>query len=258
MAGSFFILGSLGFLSGLSSAYLGVGGSLLIVPLLPLLVGLSPTETLQISLLLIFVMSIVNTLAFIYQKLVLWSWVYVIAMMSLSFSFISSLLVSFVSDFWIRFFLWAFLFLMLLLPWLLKQITFLTSQKGVWIFSSLMGLCVGMTGLGGGFIISPYLHESHHIPQKNISAVVCVSMFFTCTLALLGQLHHLPSFFQGGEFWWFCYLLLLIPSIIGLFVGYFLNQKEQSSLRRKLLLRSIIAIMFVSVSAEMLWKLAQG
>ena len=250
---SYILLASLGLLSGISSVYLGVGGSLFIVPLLPLLVGFSPLETLQISLSLIFVMSIINTLSFLYQKLILWSWVYPIVLGGLIFSFLSSFFTSYMTGYMIRLILWIFLFFMILLPFLLEKIIWLKTRKGVYIFGSLMGFCVGLTGLGGGFIISPYLHESKQMPAKNVSAVVCFSMFFTSLFAIFGQIQGTKFPFENNSFWWSCYFILLIPSILGLFIGYFLNIKDKSKRRRSLLLRFLVCIMFVKLSVEIFY-----
>ncbi len=251
---SYFVLGCLGMLSGISSAYLGVGGSLFLVPLLPLLVGLSPIETLQISLSIILVMSVINTLSFLYQKLILWSWVYPIVFTGLIISFLSSFVVSFMTDDRIRFVLWGFLVFMLVLPFFVKKIMWLKTRECVYAFGSLMGLCVGLTGLGGGFIISPYLHESKQMPSKNVSAVVCCSMFFVSLFALFGQIQGSEFPFKNSSFWWSCYFLLLIPSIFGLFIGYFLNIKDKSRKRRVVLLRLLVAIMFVKLSVEIFYS----
>ena len=245
-----FLLPLLGLLSGICSSYLGVGGSLFIVPLLPVLVGFSPIESLQISLSMIFVMSFINTVSFYYQKLILWNWVYPIILTGLGFSFLSSFLIQFTTATRIRFVLWLFLTFMLFLPFLLKKLLWLCKKQGVYIFGSLMGLCVGCTGLGGGFILSPYLHESSQIPSKNVSAVVCCSMFGTSFFALLGQLRAGFLWNHSNLFWWKCYLLLLIPSIVGLFVGYALNKKDKNSKRRSKLLRFLISLIFLKVSLE--------
>ncbi len=247
---SYFLLISLGMLSGISSAYLGVGGSLFIVPLLPLLIGFSPLETLQISLSLIVVMSIINTLSFLYQKLILWTWVYPIVLTGLVASFLSSLVTSHMTNYTIRFVLWIFLIFMLGLSFFLKRVIWLKTRKGVYAFGSLMGLCVGLTGLGGGFIISPYLHESKQVPSKNVSAVVCISMFFTSLFAIFGQIQGTEFPFKNSSFWWFCYLLLLVPSILGLFIGYFFNIKDKSRKRRSFLLKLLVFVMFLKLSAE--------
>ena len=251
---SYILLAGLGLLSGISSSYLGVGGSLFIVPLLPLLMGFSPLETLQISISLIFVMSAVNALSFSYQKLVLWNWVQPIVLVGLVFSFLASFVTVYMTDYMVRFVLWVFLMLMLLLPFFIKRMAWLKRRRGVSVFGSLMGLCVGLTGLGGGFILSPYLHESKQMPSKNVSAVVCVSMFFTSLFAIFGQIQGTGFFLKNGAFWWLCYFILLVPSLLGLFIGYFFNRKDTSKKRRSLLLSLLVAIMFVKLSAEILYS----
>jgi len=249
---SYLVLSLLGFLSGLCSAYLGVGGSLFIVPLLPLLVGLSALETLQISLFLILVMSLLNTLSFIYQKLVLWSWVFSIILSSLGMAFVSSFFTRFMNETELRFILWLFLFFMLALPLLVKRIFWLQTRKGVYAVGSLMGLCVGLTGLGGGFIISPYFHESKLIPTKNVSAVVCVAMFCTSLVAIFSWISGMDFSFSPRPFWWFCYGLLLVASVLGLAVGLYFNLKDQYPIRRRFWLRLLLILMFLQVSGELI------
>ena len=255
------ILIFLGFISGLSAAYLGVGGSILITPLLPSLSELSPLETVQLSLTLIFLMSVINSLFFIAQRLVLWTWVLPIAAAGLVFSFGSSFFVASLGPGQVRFLLWLFLAVILALPFLLKKSAFLRA-KGVYVFGSLMGLCSGLTGLGGGMIASPYLHESKRVPVRNISAVVCLSMFFTSFFAVLGQIlagQTGAARMAGGNFlfdtsphWRFCLFLLLGASVMGLMIGYAANARCQSSKRRRWILRSAIAVMFLKMSWELL------
>ena len=258
-------LAFLGMLSGLSAAYLGVGGSVLIIPLLPALSGLSPLESVQLSLTLIFLISLINSAFFISQGLVLWPWVLPIAATGLSLSFTASFFVARLSPGGIRFLLWMFLAMILALPLILKKSAFLKS-KGIYVFGPLMGLCSGLTGLGGGMVISPYLHESSRIPLKNISAVVCLSMLFVSLSAGLGlMLAASPPQMSAagpagaGNFllsssphWRLCLFLLLGASVLGLMIGYGANARCKSPRRRRLILRSAIALMLLKVTLEIL------
>ena len=174
----------------------------------------------------------------------------------------------------------------------------LRQPAGVLAFGSLMGLCSGLTGLGGGMIVSPYLHEVSAaappeqkaapeafkaIPARNISAVVCASMFFVSLFAGAGHISAERVFgapadvtgkreapqkggqslapakkaASGGNFllgssprWRFCLFLLLGASAAGLLIGYAANARCQSARRRRLILRSVIALMFLKVSFE--------
>ena len=244
------MLALLGFLSGFCSAWLGVGGSVFIVPLLPFLSGLDPLSALQISLLLIFVISLFNSLSFILQKLVLWPWFVRGVVFAFCLSFFSGFFVTYLSSFQIRFVLWLFLGLIVSLPWLLKKIPILY-DKGIYIFSSLMGICSGLTGLGGGMILSPYLYESYRIPVQNIPAVVSCIMFFVSSFSLIGQISRIGFSFGNTSHWWFCFFLLLIPSFFGLGFGYFVNIRQKNIKWRRLFLRVIVAAMFLKLTVEL-------
>ena len=237
-------------LSGFSSAWLGAGGSVFIVPLLPFLSGLSAFHSLQVSLLLIVTVSFINSISFIFQKLVLWNWFIKLGFLSLSFAFLSGGIVSYLNSFQIRFILWLFLLVILALPWLFMHIPFL-KKKGIYLFSSLMGICSGLTGLGGGMILSPFLHESEIIPAKNIPALVSCIMFFVSGFSLLGQFSQTELFFASfSKRLFFYYFLLLIPSFVGLFIGYFVNVRQKNIKLRRLLLRLAVAVVFLKMTIE--------
>ena len=233
------------------SAWLGVGGSLFIVPLLPFLSPLDSLETLQVSLCLIFIISLVNLLSFTFQKLILWSWFIRCVFIALASSFASGFFVTFFHVLQIRFILWLFLALILMLPFLLKRKGSFLKEKGIYIFGSLMGICSGFTGLGGGMILSPFLHESKIVPTKNISALVASVMFFVSTFALLGQLSQI-NFLVNSSSLWFTFFLLLVPSLFGLIFGYYVNIKQKKQIWRRLLLRALVLLMFLHLSLELM------
>ena len=226
-----------------------MGGSVFIVPLLPFLSGLDPFSALQLSLLLIFVVSFLNSLAFIFQKLVLWPWFVRGAVSALCFSFISGFFVTYLSPLQIRFVLWLFLALILSLPWLLHHAPVL-HRKGIYIFSSLMGICSGFTGLGGGMILSPFLYESQRMPVQNIPAVVSSIMFVVSSFSLMGQMSRVGFFWGNPPHWWFCFFVLLLPSFIGLGLGYFVNIRQRNIKWRRFVLRMVVAVMFFKQTLE--------
>ena len=228
-----------------------MGGSIFIVPLLPFLSGLSPLSALQVSLFLIFVISFLNSLSFIFQKLVLWPWFIRGAGSALCFSFVSGFFVTYLNPLQIRFVLWLFLVLILSLPWLIKKVPILKS-KGIYIFSSLMGICSGGTGLGGGMILSPFLYESRSMPVQNIPAVVSCIMFVVSSLALLGQISRLGFSFIFAPAWQSCFFLLFIPSLAGLGLGWFANIRQKNIKWRRLFLRMAVTIMFLKLTAEII------
>lgn len=254
---SWLILIFLGAGSGFCAAYLGVGGSVFIVPLLPFLTGLDPLNSLRLSLSLIFVISFVNSLAFIGQRLVLWPSFIKGVLGALGAALLSGFFVTYLSAFQIRLTLWFFLSLILGLPFILKKYPFL-KNKGIYIFSTLMGICSGFTGLGGGMILSPYFHESRQIPLKNIPALVSCIMFCVSVFSLLGQMlrtNYLP--FSNFSQWKMYFFLLLIPSLMGLIFGYVANIRHKNLKWRRLILRVAVGVMFVTLSFEMMDKITQ-
>ena len=114
-----------------------------------------------------------------------------------------------------------------------------------------MGICSGLTGLGGGMILSLFLHESELIPPKNIPALVSCIMFFVSGFSLLGQFSQTEIFFESfSENLFFYYFLLLIPSFVGLFIGYFVNVKQKNIKLRRFLLRVAVAGVFLKMTIE--------
>ena len=228
-----------------------MGGSLFIVPFLPFLSGLSAFTSLQVSLLLIVTISFINSASFALQKLILWDRLIKASLLALSFAFLSGALVSHLSSLQIRFILWLFLAVILSLPWLLTHKPVLKKRKGFYLFSSLMGVCSGLTGLGGGMILSPFLHESESLPVRNIPALVSCIMLFVSVFSLLGQLSQTDLFFMGSSDGLFIYFLLLFPAFAGLLMGYFINVKQKNIKLRKFLLRIAVAVIFLKMTIEL-------
>ena len=228
-----------------------MGGSIFIVPFLPFLSGLSAFASLQVSLLLIVSISFINSVSFTLQKLVLWDWFINASLLALSFAFLSGVFVSYFSSLQIRFILWFFVAVILVLPWLLARMPLLKKRKGFYFFSSLMGVCSGLTGLGGGMILSPFLHESENIPVRNIPALVSCIMLFVSSFSLLGQFSQTGLVFTNDSESLFIYFLLMAPSFLGLLVGYFVNIRQKNIKLRRILLRIAVAVVFLKMTIEL-------
>ena len=189
-------------------------------------------------------------MSFAFQRLILWDWLIKASLLALSFAFVAGALVSYLSAFQIRFILWLFLAVIFALPWLMR-LPFLKKRAGFYLFSSLMGICSGLTGLGGGMILSPFLHESEHIPAKNIPALVSCIMLFVSSFSLAGQSSQLGLFFiESSEDSLLIYFLLLCPAFAGLLVGYFVNVKQKNIKLRRFLLRIAVSVVFLKMTAE--------
>lgn len=211
--------------------------------------GLSPLETLQASLLLVFLLNLVNTFLFVFQKMVIWTWVIPIVLTGFLTSFLFSFFATSLSPFQLRFLLWLFLAILPLVFYLLKK--FPPIKKNLpWLSGLLMGTCSGLTGLGGGILLSPLLHESRSLPTQKITPVISVATLLISFFALLGQ-EKGAGFSSNSSYWWICCFVLLAFAGVGLSFGHLLNKKPYSSTRR-LLVRLLTLFVFCIVTIE-LW-----
>ena len=177
----------------------------------------------------------------------LWAWVLPIVLVGFVTSFLLSLFVTSLSPSQVRFILWFFLgflpiFLFIFKKWPLAKLP--------WLSGLLMGACSGLTGLGGGLLLSPLLHESRILPSRKIPPLISVTSLFLSFFALLGQ-EKGAGLFSNSSYWWTCCVILTLSAFLGLSFGHILNQKEGSQPRR-ILVRGLTFFIFCLVTAD-LW-----
>ena len=248
------------------------------VSLLPVFTDFSPVEIIQISLALMFFITLSNSLIFLYKNLVAWDWALPLVITGGMFAFLGGSFVTGLSDFSIRFLLWCFLFFIVifsliktgfsqrhLIPLLrirlpeMKGHFFLFPLKkirekyGLRIFGgAFMGLCSGLTGLGGGVIISPLLHESSILPLKKISPSIAIVTLFMSVFALSGQQWQGFSLWESASFK-AVFPVLLFFAVSGLSLGHFFHSRGERD-KRILVVRAITGILFLKVTAELLFS----
>ena len=170
--------------------------------------------------------------------------------LALIFSFLSSFFIVGKSPFFIRLTLLCFICFMLLLPFLLKIKVF-QSGKAYYFFSSLTGLCSGMTGLGGGMIFSSYLFESSKTPVSKTPALVSILMLSVALSSLFFQQRLSGLSFLEDKNWLFYYLLLVIPSLLGIVLGFFFHLRQKNRNLRRWILRGLLVIIFIKLFLEL-------
>ena len=273
----FLSLAALAFVSGFCSSYLGIGGGVVIVSLLPAFTDFSPTETIQISLALMFFITLLNSLIFLYKNLVAWDWAGPLIVTGGAFAFLGGSFVTGLSDFSIRFLLWWVLFF--IVTFSLTKIGFFQkhlvpsfqvqkseSNKKFFHFflnwiggkyslrilgGALMGLCSGLTGLGGGVIISPLLHESPALPLKKISPSVALVTLFMSVFALSGQQWKGFSIWENASLK-VAFPVLLLFAVLGLSLGHLFHGRGERH-KRLLIVRLITGTLFLKVTVELLF-----
>ena len=266
-------LAILALVSGFCSSYLGAGGGVIIVSLLPILTDFSASEIIQISLALMVFITLLNSLIFLYKKLVAWDWVGYLIVTGGICAFLAGSFVTGLSDFSIRFLLWSFLFLivgfsLVKTEFFQKHIASFFQRKkllsdrfffngmseklGLKVFGgALMGLCSGLTGLGGGVILSPLLHESHALPLKKISPSVSFVTLFMAVFAISGQQWRGLSLLEN-ESLKFVFPVLLVFAILGLSLGHVFHGRGERR-QRVFIVRTLVGILFLKVSVELLF-----
>ena len=182
-----------------------------------------------------------------------WDWVRPLLFTGALFAFLGGGVTGYLSDFQIRFLLWIFLSFIVTVPfikpWILKKRkNFIRELK---IFSgAVMGLCSGLSGLGGSAILSPLLHESEALPFQKIAPSVSVVTWILVVLAVSGQQWQGVSIWNQDLFRQ-TFPVLLVFAFTGLTSGHFLH-KSNDKRRRLLMIRILTAALFLKVSLELL------
>ena len=242
----------LGLCSGFLGTYVGLGSGLIFVSFLPLVTSLTPLETLQMSLFVIFSVNGINTCIFTYQKRVAWAWVSPVVSVGLVASFILSLTVTALSPFAIRLIFCLFLLFIILSFFFLRRYVFQKSFP--YVSGFIMGSCSGLTGLGGGLILSPIFHESGRLPIYQVAPTICVITLITSFFALVGQFVGTQFLLLNSAYWWECFFILMASSLLGLILGHLLNKDKRESFRKKFV-RVFVILSFCFVSGELVYKL---
>ena len=179
-----------GLAAGLMSSMLGIGGGVVIVPLLSAVLGYSQQEAVATSLLAIALISSANALRFQMQNLIQWKLVFLIALFSATASFLAGIAGGLLSQNILILMFILFLGFMLWYTLGLKEVGF-TANKNCSKSRLAMkiglttGVVSGLTGVGGGLITTPLLlgrpgiRNEQAVPNSN-----AVMLFTTSSAAL--------------------------------------------------------------------------
>ena len=239
----------LGISIGLSSAFLGVGGGLIMVPLLPLFIPLSPAETVATSLFVVMVTVFINSVSFIRAGLVVWPCAFYISMGSLSFAMLLAYMSVQAEGAVFRLGLAATLLVVLLNPMSILNV----KRGGVKEF--ILGCCGGtLTGVSGvgGAILSPLLFQFKWLPEKQIVPTVNIVMFTTCLGTIislsLGHPQHL-ALIHGEPA-----LILLVGSFLSSFAGRHFNLGSYER-KRCFFLKLLVFLLLIKVLSEFFFNI---
>ena len=241
-----FLLFCLGVCIGLSSAFLGVGGGLIVVPLLPLFIPISAVETMVTSLFVVMVTVFVNSISFVRKKLVDWPCFSYLSIGSVSFSVLISYIGVQGADVVFRLGLILALLVVLFNP--LSYCNFKRSGMKQVILGGFGGCLTGISGVGSA-IFSPILFKFQWLNEKRIvptvNAVMCVTTVATLASLFLGHskrfdLLHLDV---SG--------FILFGSFLSSFAGRYFNLGSYEKSRR-FWLKGLVLCLLIKMLFEMI------
>lgn len=196
-----------GGLVGLLSSVLGLGGGIVIVPLLTIVFRLPHAQAIATSLLTIGFITLLNTYRFQKKKMLNWRLVFIIVVFSAISSLAGGYLVTVLSE---RLLLILFI---LFLLYVFIQTLFLKHEQSIgavktrspWFWGAVIGLFSGIisgtTGVGGGAIITPLLFKSRIESPTRVVPVTNGVMLLNAFFALIPlAMHSVPNsgFFTLG------------------------------------------------------------
>ncbi|RLD15256.1 hypothetical protein DRI50_04300 [candidate division KSB1 bacterium] len=181
-----------GVLVGLLSSVLGLGGGIVMVPLLTIVFKMPQTQAVATSLMTIAFITLLNTYRFQKNKMINWRMVFVIVVFSAVSSFCGGYLSTVLNERVLLFFFILFVFYVFLQTLFLKHnVSQLPAgqQRSPWLWGALIGffsgIISGTTGVGGGSIITPLLFKSRVEIQARVVPITNAVMLMNALFALI-------------------------------------------------------------------------
>jgi uncharacterized membrane protein YfcA len=238
---SFLAIGLLGIIVGFVSSLLGVGGSIFIIPLLPLIIPISLKATIATGIFSVLMVTLYNSALFQRKKMIEWEVAFKIIPFTLLASFISARVSGGLSDQTISF---VFSGIVIAMLWSLffrkhKTIHFPPKIRAVIISTAglVSGALNGMTGIGSGLILGPLLLSLKLVEPKKVSPVINVLILCAC----IGASSANYTFIE-----YHLAFLIFTGSIIGSYFGRKMNNTIGIE-KRKLLLGTILLAVLIKM-----------
>lgn len=177
--------------AGLLSSVLGIGGGIVMIPVLTLLFNLPQKEAIATSLLTIFFITGLNVFRFQAKKAINWKLILTVVLFSATFSMIAAYLAIRIPEKWLLAFFVAFIVYLSVKTFRLGTLNETgTFPKNKYllpgIIGSLSGFIAGFAGVGGGAITTPLLlsyrlsTNERVVPDSN--AIMMITSAFGCLL----------------------------------------------------------------------------
>jgi uncharacterized membrane protein YfcA len=251
----YFIMLLTGLSVGFVSTIFGIGGGIIMVPLLSLILPYSHLEAIATSLATIVFVASFNTYNFSKKNVIVWKIVPWIAVSSSFFAFISATLSTVIPENILIIIFILFLFYVAIRTFLIreeKEHSAISKSRLIPVgIGSLSGLISGVTGIGGGGITTPMMLVTGL--TKNVQAsptsnaiMICTAFFASLSFALAKIEIAMP--YTIGYIHLDTALLLFIGSTLFSRIGVSINLRISLFLRKTilgLLLLSICIRLFI-------------
>lgn len=242
----------LGLSIGILSSLLGLGGNILIIPILPLITELNLKEVIATGIFTVFFITFVNVLAFYRKGLVNFKETIFLIIPTIVFSYLGSAYSKFLNDNVINYILISIMVSMVLKLNLITSKDHSNSQNKIrplkrrliFLFSgSFSGVLAGITGIGSGLILGPILYGLKLLEKKRVSPAINLLIATACFFASLNNLSF--SHFdwpRSGLVHFDISIYILLPALISSIYGRRWNSSIEEALRKKILSFVIIIL----------------
>ena len=240
----------LGSFVGISAALLGLGGNILIVPLLPLFTELSLQSVIATGILTVFFVTLFNVINFYRQGLIEFKIITLLFIPTSVSSFISSRLSSLVPEHIVKILFVLAMAAMVVKLFLPKKASLKkNNQKYILIAAGLFsGSLAGLTGVGTGILLAPLLLSLEITEDKKVSPTINFLIMVSCFFSSLNYLSFSNfSFPQSGLVRLDYVLLIAIPAILSSIIGRKLNSNISPKMRRIVVSLTLLFLIFKTI-----------
>ncbi len=246
-----------GLMVGLLSTVFGIGGGILMVPLLTAITPLSQVEAMATSLATVVIVTSWNTWRYQRQKLVVWSTVFTIVAASALCSALAAWIATYLPE---RLLVGFMLIFLLFLAWRTFKIEEIKPGEkpagpltalGI---GSLSGMIAGLVGIGGGSLTTPLMLVCGLVKNRTAAPTANAIMIFTTgagalTYALRGPWEWPRLGLIQADF----SLLLAAGALTSSFLGMYINNRIKLKSRR-----TILGLILLAITLRLTWQLLCG
>ena len=217
-----FALSILGVIIGISSALLGLGGNIFIIPLMPLIVDIPLKEIIATGIFSVLLTTSLNSFFFFREKLIPLDITLSLVIPTFIFSFLGSKFASHANDSFILIILICIMIFMLVrLNIDLKSLQNVKiGRVGLFAAGTVSGTMAGFTGIGSGVILGPLMLIFNLVEHKKISPTINFMIAIACFSATLNNMQVGESLnYQLGLIHLDLAFMIFIPAAVSSYIG---------------------------------------